>query len=124
MGNNTSNKPGGTDVAGGAYSPTSRDENVYDQSFPPGPPAPASRRFSASSQSSPYAAVSRVSPPLPPRGIERRSQTVVARHPDRDSSVGSCNAYTMYHVVLYVHLYYYVAPTYKQILSASLHLHV
>ena len=102
MGNNTSNKPGGTDVAGGAYSPTSRDENVYDQSFPPapGPPAPASRRFSASAQSSPYAAVSRVSPPLPPRGIERRSQTVVVRHhPDRDSSVGCLHhtptAYTM-----------------------------
>lgn len=83
MGNNTSNKPG-VEVAGGAYSPTSRDENVYDQSFPP---APVSRRYSTSSQTTSTPSFtastggsSRVSPPLPPRSLDRRSYTVVSRH--------------------------------------------
>ncbi len=92
MGNNTSSKPGG-DVAGGAYSPTSRDENVYDQSFPPAP-GPVSRRYSISSQtpSTPSfltntSGSSRVSPPLPPRGLERRSHTMVARHESSPVSI-------------------------------------
>jgi len=91
MGNNTSNKPGGAEVAVGAYSPTSRDGNVYDQSFIP-PPAGASRSYStpATQTTSSYSTVSppRVSPPLPPRGLDRRAHTMIIR--DRDSPVRRC----------------------------------
>lgn len=80
MGNTASNKV--PETVGEAYSPTSRNENVYDQSFPPGPP---SSRYTASSQTStpPSYASLRVSPPVPPR-LDRRSYTVTAR-PEKHS---------------------------------------
>ena len=80
MGNTASNKV--PETVGGAYSPTARDENVYDQSFPPGPPT---SRYTASSQtqSPPSYASLRVSPPVPPR-MDRRSYTVTSR-PEKHS---------------------------------------
>ena len=83
---NTANKT--TDAASGAYSPTPREENVYDPSFMPS----SSHRYSHSNSYSAGGGLTQSTsavnasntPPIPPRGIERRSQTVVVR--DRQHS--------------------------------------
>lgn len=98
MGNSTSSKAA-DQAASGAYSPTPREENVYDHSFPPGPPtSSASSRYSASSGGTssvqPPALFSEsTTPPVPPRGLERRANTVVSRD-RRSETVSACLAHS------------------------------
>lgn len=99
MGNSTSSSSskGADQAASGAYSPTPREENVYDSSFPPVPPsASASSRYSGVNGTStvqPPALFSEsTTPPVPPRGLERRSHTVVSR--DRRSETVECTHLT------------------------------
>jgi len=92
MGNNASNNNKGSDAASGTYSPTPRDGNIYDQSFPP--PAPSTARYSGGISSTNHHSslthsMSSASPPVPPRALERRSHTMVVRErrPLHDSPV-------------------------------------
>ena len=66
-----------------SYAPTPREGNVYEPGFPP-PPTLSSAPVPTSSSPS-----SSPAPPTPPRGLERRTMTTVARDRHRDYSVGS-----------------------------------
>lgn len=94
MGNNASSNNKAVDAASGAYSPTPREENIYDQSFPPGPP---NSRYGGPTSSAPSShqthshpilahSMSSVTPPIPPRGLERRSYTMVSREKRPEST--------------------------------------
>ena len=64
-----------------SYAPTPREGNVYEPGFPP-PPTLSSAPGPTSSIPS-----SSPAPPTPPRGLERRTMTTVARDRHRDYSV-------------------------------------
>ena len=95
MGNASSNKA--AEAASGAYSPTPREGNIYDQSFPPGPP---NSRYGGTSGASPANllqqsfshpvqthSTSTGTPPVFPRALERRSHTTGCREKRSETSV-------------------------------------
>lgn len=96
MGNNASSNSKAAEAASGAYSPTPREENIYDQSFPGPPNSRYSGTSGASASNLHQTSLSQFlqtnfpstsAPPVHPRGLERRSHTMVCREKKSESSV-------------------------------------